>query len=78
MVVNSNASTIVVIDISMPAMEMKVAISWEGQDPKQSRRFTYSGLLKEVSLFANALKSLGVKKGEIACLNMHNAIPELV
>ncbi|GIQ98463.1 MAG: hypothetical protein CM15mP4_3000 [Candidatus Neomarinimicrobiota bacterium] len=31
----------------------------EGNDPNQSRKFTYSELLKEVSLFANALKSLG-------------------
>ena len=39
-----------------------LAIIWEGNDPNQSRKFTYSELLKEVSLFANALKSLGVKK----------------
>ena len=39
-----------------------IAIIWEGNDPKQSRKFTYLQLLKEVSLFANSLKSLGVKK----------------
>ena len=33
-----------------------IAIIWEGNDPKQSRKFTYSQLLKEVSLFANSLK----------------------
>ena len=33
-----------------------LAIIWEGNDPNQSRKFTYSELLKEVSLFANALK----------------------
>ena len=33
----------------------RLAIIWEGNDPNQSRKFTYSELLKEVSLFANAL-----------------------
>ena len=46
------------------------------KDPKQSRKFTYSDLLKEVSLFANALKSLGVQKGDRVCLYMQ-MIPEL-
>ena len=54
----------------------EVAIIWEGNDPKQSRKFTYSDLLKEVSLFANALKSLGVQKGDRVCLYMQ-MIPEL-
>ena len=54
----------------------EIAIIWEGNDPKQSRKFTYSDLLKEVSLFANALKSLGVQKGDRVCLYMQ-MIPEL-
>ena len=54
----------------------EVAIIWEGNDPKQSKKFTYSDLLKEVSLFANALKSLGVQKGDRICLYMQ-MIPEL-
>ena len=54
----------------------EVAIIWEGNDPKQSRKFTYSDLLKEVSLFSNALKSLGVQKGDRVCLYMQ-MIPEL-
>ena len=54
----------------------EVAIIWEGNDPKQSRKFTYQDLLKEVSLFANALKSLGVQKGDRVCLYMQ-MIPEL-
>ena len=54
----------------------EVAIIWEGNDPRQSRKFTYSDLLKEVSLFANALKSLGVQKGDRVCLYMQ-MIPEL-
>ena len=53
-----------------------LAIIWEGNDPNQSRKFTYSELLKEVSFFANALKSLGVKKGDRVCLYMQ-MVPEL-
>ena len=52
------------------------AIIWEGNDPNQSRTFTYNDLLKEVSRFSNALKDLGVKKGDRVCLYMQ-MIPEL-
>jgi|TARA_B110000495_G_scaffold26017_1_gene19039 acetyl-CoA synthetase len=52
------------------------AIIWEGNDPNQSRNFTYNDLLKEVSRFSNALKDLGVKKGDRVCLYMQ-MIPEL-
>ena len=54
----------------------EIAIIWEGNDPKQSKKITYSQLLKEVSLFANSLKSLGVQKGDRVCLYMQ-MIPEL-
>ncbi len=54
----------------------KTAIIWEGNDPNQSRKFTYDELLKEVSLFGNALRSLGVQKGDRVCLYMQ-MIPEL-
>ena len=53
-----------------------IAIIWEGNDPNQSRKFSYNELLKEVSQFANALKDLGVKKGDRVCLYMQ-MIPEL-
>ena len=54
----------------------ETAIIWEGNDPNHSRRFTYSELLKEVSQFANALKFMGVEKGDRVCLYMQ-MIPEL-
>jgi acetyl-CoA synthetase len=54
----------------------ETAIIWEGNDPSQSRKFTYNKLLKEVSQFANALKDLGVNKGDRVCLYMQ-MIPEL-
>ncbi|MEM9745341.1 MAG: acetate--CoA ligase [Actinomycetota bacterium] len=41
----------------------KVAIHWEGE-PGDSRTITYAEMLDEVSQFANALKALGVEKGD--------------
>jgi len=42
----------------------KVAIIFEGDDPKDSRKITYRELHAEVCKFANALKNLGVTKGD--------------
>ena len=41
----------------------RVAFHWEGE-PGDSRTITYAALLAEVQQFANALKSLGVAKGD--------------
>jgi acetyl-CoA synthetase len=41
----------------------KAAILWEGE-PGETRTLTYQELLREVSRFANALKGLGVVKGD--------------
>tara|TARA_Y100001970_G_scaffold286901_1_gene410221 strand:- start:8476 stop:10458 length:1983 start_codon:yes stop_codon:yes gene_type:complete len=42
----------------------KIALIWEGE-PGDSKTFTYKTLLSEVCKTANALKSLGVKKGDL-------------
>ena len=42
----------------------QVAIIWEGDDPADSRSVTYRELHAEVCRMANALRSLGVKKGD--------------
>jgi acetyl-CoA synthetase len=42
----------------------KVAIIFEGDDPKDSRKITYRELHAEVCKFANTLKHLGVAKGD--------------
>ena len=42
----------------------QTAIIWEGDDPKDSKTVTYKQLHEQVSRFANALKSKGVKKGD--------------
>jgi acetyl-CoA synthetase len=53
----------------------KTAIIWEGE-PGEIRTFTYQQLLTEVSKFANALKSLGIKKGDRVTIYMGMS-PEL-
>ncbi len=53
----------------------KVAILWEGE-PGDSRVFTYGMLLREVNRFANALKSLGVRKGDRVAIYL-GMVPEL-
>src|ERR1051325_1910116 len=42
----------------------RVAIIWEGDDPKDDARITYRELHAEVCRLANVLKSRGVKKGD--------------
>jgi acetyl-CoA synthetase len=48
----------------------KTAILFEGNDPNVSRKITYKQLLAEVCQFANALKNLGVKKGDRIAIYM--------
>ena len=54
----------------------QVAIIWEGDDPKVSRKITYRELHEQVCKFANVLKSLGMKKGDRATIYLP-MIPEL-
>ncbi|HVN42367.1 MAG TPA: acetate--CoA ligase, partial [Steroidobacteraceae bacterium] len=42
----------------------KTALLWEGDDPNQSEHVTYRELYYRVCKLANALKSLGVQKGD--------------
>jgi len=42
----------------------KTALIWEGDDPAESRRFTYRELHAEVCRCANLLQNLGVGKGD--------------
>jgi len=54
----------------------KIAIIWEGDDPKDTKKITYEELLKNVCKTANALKQLGVKKGDRVTIYL-TMIPEL-
>jgi acetyl-CoA synthetase len=53
----------------------KTAFIWEGE-PEDRSTLTYSELLKEVQLCANALKKLGIKKGDRVAVYLP-MIPEL-
>ena len=54
----------------------KVAIIWEGDDPKTSKKITYKELLENVCKAANVLKKIGVKKGDRVTIYL-TMIPEL-
>jgi len=54
----------------------KLALIWEGE-PGDIRTFSYFALDREVSKFANVLRSMGVKKGDIVTIYMPR-IPEQV
>ena len=53
----------------------QVAIIWEGDNPAEDKKITYRQLHQDVCKFANALKDLGVKKGDRVCIYMP-MIPE--
>ncbi len=54
----------------------KVAIIWEGDDPKDTKKITYKELLINVSKAANVLKKIGVQKGDRVTIYL-TMIPEL-
>jgi len=60
---------------ALGARASKTAIIWEGE-PGEIRRMTYAELHVEVQRFANALKSLGIKKGDRVAVYM-GMTPEL-
>ena len=53
----------------------QTAIIWEGDDPQEDKKITYSELHSHVCKFSNALKARGVKKGDRVCIYMP-MIPE--
>lgn len=54
----------------------QTAIIWEGDDPNQSKKITYKQLHHDVCQFANVLKQLGVKKGDVVAIYMP-MVPEV-
>ena len=60
---------------ALGARANKTALIWEGE-PGEVRRLTYAELHVEVQKFANALKSLGIKKGDRVAVYM-GMTPEL-
>ena len=58
------------IDRHASATPDKIAIIWEGDTPGDVRRITYAQLLAHVGQTANALRALGVKKGDRVTIYM--------
>ena len=63
------------IDRHLKQRGAQTAIIWEGDDPTQSRTVTYAELHEATCRLANALKALGVTKGDRVCIYMP-MIPE--
>ena len=54
----------------------EIGLIWEGNDPNESKKYTYCELLVQVQLAGNALKELGIEKGDRVCIYMQ-MVPEL-
>jgi acetyl-CoA synthetase len=52
------------LDRHLPARANDIAIIWEGDDPKDSRKITYAEAHAETCRMANVLKAQGVGKGD--------------
>ncbi len=58
------------VDRHLPEKEDDIALIWEGDEPEQDSKVTFGELLTNVSLLANGLKELGVKKGDRVIIYM--------
>ena len=63
------------LDVHRESRFSKPAILWEGENG-DSRTLTYGDMWREVSRFANALKSLGLRRGDRATIYLP-MVPEL-
>ncbi|MER3395374.1 MAG: acetate--CoA ligase [Acidimicrobiia bacterium] len=63
------------IDRHLPAKAAKIAFFWEGE-PGEKRVVTYGELMVQVAKCANALRSLGVRRGDRVAIYM-GMVPEL-
>lgn len=65
------------LDRHLASRGEQTAIIWEGDEPCDDRHITYNELHAEVCQFANALKTQGVRKGDVVCIYMP-MIPQAV
>jgi acetyl-CoA synthetase len=56
----------------------QTAIIWEGDEPDQDCTVTYKELHREVCKFANALKSQGVRRGDVVTIYMPMVVESVV
>jgi len=60
-----------------PETRNKTALLWEGEPAGEQKAITYEELHRDVCVFANALKNLGIKKGDRIAIYLP-MVPELV
>jgi len=65
------------LDRHLETKKTKAAIIFEGNDPNDWKVYTYFDLYREVNKFANVLKKLGIKKGDVVTIYLP-MIAELV
>jgi len=65
------------LDRHLETKKNKAAIIFEGNDPNDWKVYTYFDLYREVNKFANVLKDMGIKKGDVVTIYLP-MIPELV
>jgi acetyl-CoA synthetase len=65
------------LDRHLETKKNKAAIIFEGNDPNDWKVYTYFDMYREVNKFANVLKGLGIKKGDVVSIYLP-MIPELV
>jgi len=58
------------VDRHVPEKENDIALIWESDEPDLDNKITYGELLGEVSRLGNALKELGVQKGDRVIIYM--------
>ncbi|OZG73767.1 acetate--CoA ligase [Hahella sp. CCB-MM4] len=63
------------LDRHLPQRADQTAIIWEGDEPDQDATITYQELYDQVCKCANALKEMGVRKGDVVTIYMP-MIPE--
>ncbi|MCK5354623.1 MAG: AMP-binding protein, partial [Methyloprofundus sp.] len=56
------------IDRHLATRGDQVALIWEGDDPANDKKMTYTELHQEVCQFANVLKAQGIQKGDRVCI----------
>ncbi|HZV71549.1 MAG TPA: acetate--CoA ligase [Saprospiraceae bacterium] len=70
--------TVNCLDRHLASRGNQTALIWEANEPgSEGKKFTYRQLHDEVCLFANALKTIGVIKGDRVCFYMP-MVPELM
>lgn len=63
------------LDRQLATRKNKIAILWQGDNENETKKITYAELHESVNRFANALKKLGVKRGDRVCIYLP-MIPE--